>query len=238
MQVVNESKVLARFSNGHPQQIELVCPHCLREATFSPVAWHQHARLLAVAEAACPRCSGDVVFLLKFDRHDDQAPPILYIDPPASGRELVAGVDHLRTLSAPLGRTYESAVKLFNHAEWGASAITMRHFLDGLAKRLLAVDKRELPLTRQLDALVKDVDLAKPLQNIAQLLAPNGAIGHRFEDEATIDREVAAQLIELTEGLVSYLVVLPAMLAQTKASIDSTPVPLRREDVVEMRSRG
>ena len=86
MQVVHESKVLARFSNGHPQQIELVCPHCLREATFAPVAWHQHARLLAVAEATCPRCAGDVMFLLKFDRHDEAASPVLYIDPPASGR--------------------------------------------------------------------------------------------------------------------------------------------------------
>ena len=238
MQVVHESKVLARFSNGHPQQIELVCPHCLREATFAPVAWHQHARLLAVAEATCPRCAGDVMFLLKFDRHDEAASPVLYIDPPASGRELVAGVEHLRTLSAPLGRSYESAIKLYNHAEWAAAAITMRHFLDGLGKRLLASDKRELPLTRQLEALAKDVDLARPLQNVAQLLAPNGAIGHRFEDEATIDQEVAAQLIELTEGLVSYLVVLPAMLADIKARIGSAPVPMRRDDVVEMRPRG
>ena len=138
MQVVHESKVLARFSNGHPQQIELVCPHCLREATFAPVAWHQHARLLAVAEATCPRCAGDVMFLLKFDRHDEAVSPVLYIDPPASGRELVAGVEHLRTLSGPLGRSYESAIKLYNHAEWAAAAITMRHFLDGLGKRLLA----------------------------------------------------------------------------------------------------
>lgn len=238
MQVVHESKVMARFSNGHPQQIELVCSHCLRESTFNIIAWHQHARLLAVADAECPRCEGEVMFLLKFDRHDDEAPPILYIDPPASGRELVVGVEQLRTLSAPLGRTYESAIKLFNHAEWGASAITMRHFLDGLARRLLGPDLREQPLTRQLDALAKELDLARPLQNIAQLLAPNGAIGHRFEDEASIDREVATQLIELTEGLISYLVVLPAMLAETKARIDRTPVPLRRDEVVEIRSRG
>ena len=149
-----------------------------------------------------------------------------------------AGVEHLRTLSAPLGRSYESAIKLYNHAEWAAAAITMRHFLDGLGKRLLASDKREMPLTRQLEALAKDVDLARPLQNVAQLLAPNGAIGHRFEDEATIDQEVAAQLIELTEGLVSYLVVLPAMLADIKARIGSAPVPMRRDDVVEMRPRG
>jgi len=129
-------------------------------------------------------------------------------------------------LSGPLGRSYESALKLYNRAEWGPAALTVRHLLEGLAARLLGDDKRELPLARQLEALPKDIDLARPLQDIAQLMASNGAFGRHFDDESAIDKVTAEQLLELAEQLISYLVVLPGTMAELKSRIATAPVPL------------
>ena len=229
MQVVDVSKVRSRFSiAGHPQVIELICPHCLKEATFTIKAWSEHAGQVAATDVPCPRCSVGVLFLELLDHRDSHGESTLYVHPDPIGRESIAGVEHLRTLSAPLARSYDSALKLFNHGEWGPAALTVRHLLEGLATRLLGDTQRDLPLTRQIEALPRDVDLARPLQDIAPLLAPGGAFGRQFDDETGIDQVTAGQLLELAEQLISYLVVLPGTLAELKSRIATAPVPLRR----------
>ena len=142
------------------------------------------------------------------------------------------GLAHLQALSGPLARSYDSALKLYNHAEWGSTALTVRHLLEGLAARLLPADKRDLPLPRQLEDLPEEVDLARPLQDIAHLLAPDGAFGRQFEDETSIDKATAEHLIELAEQLIQYLVVLPGELTELKSRIATAPVPLRRSSSV------
>ena len=72
------------------------------------------------------------------------------------------------------------------------------------------------------------MDLARPLQDIAQLLAPGGTFGRQFEDEATIDKVTADLLLELAEQLISYLVVLPGTMTDLKGRIATAPVPIRR----------
>jgi hypothetical protein len=131
-------------------------------------------------------------------------------------------------LSGPLARSYDSALKLYNHAEWGATALTVRHLLEGLAARLLPADKRELPLTRQLEALPRELDLSRPLQGIAELMAPDGAFGRHYDDETAIDKVTAEHLLELAEQLIQYLVVMPGEMAGLKSRIATAPVPLRR----------
>jgi len=103
----------------------------------------------------------------------------------------------------------------------------VRHLLEGLSARLLSDDKRELSLSRQLESLAQ-LDLAKPLQDVAGLLAPDGSFGREFYDEASIDQATAEQLLELAEHLVTYLVVLPGAMAELKSRIATAPVPLRR----------
>ena len=228
MQVVDDSKVQSRFSiGGHPQAIDLICPHCLKEATFTAKVWSEHAGQAAVTEIPCPRCNIGVLFLQLIDHRDSHGESTLYVHPDPIGRGGMPGVEHLRSLSAPLARSYDSALKLYNHGEWGSAALTVRHLLEGLASRLLG-DEREQPLTRQIEALPKDVDLTKPLQDIAPLLAPGGTFGRQFDDETGIDQVIAEQLLDLAEQLISYLVVLPGTMAELKSRIATAPVPLRR----------
>jgi hypothetical protein len=234
MQLIPDSNVQSRFSNGFPRTIELICPHCARDATFEARYWQEHGQQLAAADADCSRCEGNALFVQLLDGNDHAKAGGLYTYPQSGGREVMAGASYLHALSGPLGRSYESALKLYNRAEWGPAALTVRHLLEGLAARLLGEDKRELPLTRQLEALPTDVDLARPLQDIAPLLAPNGAFGRHFDDEVAIDKVTAEQLLDLAEQLVSYLVVLPGSMAELKSRIATAPVqlPLRRNNSV------
>ncbi|MDR0183667.1 hypothetical protein [Lysobacter arvi] len=228
MQLVHDALVQSRFSNTFPRTVEMLCPHCLKEAVFEARPWQEHGRQLAASELECTRCEHTVLFVQLLDEDGTNKSGGLYCHPGFGGREPMAGVEHLHAMSAPLARSYESALKLYNHAEWGASSLIVRHLLGGLTARMLADEKAELSLTRKLEALPHDVDLSRPLQDIAQLLAPSGTFGRQFEDEATIDKANAELLLELAEQLITYLVVLPGTMADLKARIATAPVPLRR----------
>jgi hypothetical protein len=228
MHLIPDSSIQARFANGFPRAIELICPHCYEKTMFEARPWQEHGRQIVATEMTCMRCDFEVLLVQLLDELGGCKPASLYTHPAPGERQAMPGVAHLQALSGPLARSYDSALKLFNHAEWGPAALTVRHLLEGLAGRLLAVEKRELPLPRQLDALPKDIDLAKPLQDIAQLMAPDGAFGRHFDDEMAIDRVTAEHLLELAEQLIQYLVVLPGELAGLKSRIATAPVPLRR----------
>ncbi|GAB1408607.1 hypothetical protein MASR1M8_25260 [Thermomonas brevis] len=229
MQIVDAAKVQSRFSlGGHPQVIEMLCPHCLKEATFTVKSWSQHAGRVAATETPCPRCGVEVLFLNMVDHRDAPGRPTLYAHPDPVGRHQMDGVDFLRHLSAPLGRTYDSALKHYNNGDWGTTALTVRHLLEGLATRLLTDAHAGDPLAAQLETLTERLNLAAPLEDIAQMLEPQGIFGRQFADETCIDQNTAQQLLELAEQMVAYLVVLPGTMSELKSRIGSAPVPLRR----------
>ncbi|MDQ3160732.1 MAG: hypothetical protein M3Q51_06870 [Pseudomonadota bacterium] len=229
MQRVDVTKVRSRFSlAGHPQVIEMLCPHCLRDAKFSIKNWSQHAGRVAATETPCPRCGIGVLFLNMVDHRDSPGEPILYAHPDPVGRNRMDGAEYLGELSAPLGRTYDSALKHYNNGDWGTTALTIRHLLEGLATRLLTDAHRDQPLPTQLQTLSERVNLAEPLEDIAEMLSPSGIFGRQFNDETAIDQNTAQHLLELAEQMVAYLVVLPGSMADLKSRIGSAPVQLRR----------
>ena len=228
MHPIPDTSVQARFANGFARSVELICPRCNTKAVFDARPWQEHGRQVVATEMSCIRCENEVLLVQLLDDSGNCKPASLFTYPAPGGRHTMPGTEHLHALSGPLARSYESALKLYNHADWGPAALTVRHLLEGLCGRLLAVDKRELPLPRQLEALPKDLDLARPLQDIAQLMAPDGAFGRHFDDEAAIDKVTAEHLLELAEQLIQYLVVLPGELAELKSRIATAPVPLRR----------
>jgi hypothetical protein len=228
MQIVDVENVRSRFSlGGHPQVIEMICPHCLRSATFTIKNWSEHAGQVAASATPCPRCAIDVLFLNLLDRREP-GKSTLYAHPDPVGRTVIEGAEYLRDLSAPLARTYNSAIKHYNQGEWGTTALTVRHLLEGLATRLLTDTHSGAPLSAQLEMLTKGVDLSAPLHDIADLLAPDGVFGRQFQDETAIDQATADQLLQLAEQLVTYLVVLPGTMTELKSRIATKPVPLRR----------
>ena len=228
MHPISDGSVQARFANGFPRTVELICPHCHQQAIFEAQPWQEHGGRLVATQIGCLRCEEEMLLVQLVDQDGNCRTDALYTDPAPGGRDAMDGVEHLHALSAPLARSYASAMKLYNHAEWGPSALTIHHLFEGLAARLLGPDKRDLPLGRQLEALPREIDLARPLQDIAELMAHDGAFGRHFDDEAAIDKVTAEHLMDLTEQLIQYLVVLPGEMADLKRRIATAPVPLRR----------
>lgn len=228
MHLIPDSSVQARFANGFARSVEMICPRCHTKSIFEARAWQEHGRQIVATEMTCTRCEFEGVLVQLVDESGTCRTGGLYTHPAPGGREAMPGLVHLQDLSGPLSRSYESAMKLYNHAEWGSSALTVRHLLEGLCARLLGPDKRDLALPRQLEALPRDLDLAKPLQDIAHLMAPDGVFDRQFDDEAAIDKVTAEHLLELAEQLIQYLVVLPGEMADLKSRIATAPVPLRR----------
>lgn len=229
MQVVDANLVRSRFSlGGHPQVVEMICPHCLREATFNIRRWTEHAGRIAATETPCPRCNIDVLFMNLMSTVDSPGETTLYAHPDPVGRTPMEGTHFLESLSAPLGRTYDMALKHYNQGDWGSAALLVRHLLEGLATRLLTDTYPDAPLPRQLETLTQGVDLHAPLEDIAEMLAPEGVFGKQLQDPTSIGQNAAEQMLELTEQLLSYMVVLPGAMAELKDRIATAPVPLRR----------
>ncbi|HEU4813103.1 MAG TPA: hypothetical protein VFS99_02610, partial [Xanthomonadaceae bacterium] len=148
MKIVESSKVQSRFSlAGHPQVVELLCPHCLKEVTFNIKAWTQHAGRVAAAESPCPRCNREVLFLNLQDTRDAPGEPTLFMHPDPVGRNRMDGAEYLRSFSAPLDRTYDTVLKHYNAGDWGTAALTTRYLLEGLATRLLTDTHEGVALT-------------------------------------------------------------------------------------------
>ena len=228
MKIVDPAKVQSRFSlAGHPQVVAMLCPHCLKETTYTIKAWTQHAGRVAAAETPCPRCNREVLFL-KGAPGDALYAVRLYMHPDPVGRNRMDGADYLRAFSAPLDRTYDTVLKHYNNGDWGTAALTTRYLLEGLATRLMTDTHEGVPLTSQLEILSKGVELSAPLDDIADMLGPDGVFGRQFTDATTIDQDTAQHLLELTEQLIAYLVVMPGTMADLKARIASAPVPIRR----------
>ena len=232
MHPIPDNSVQARFANGFARSVELICARCNEKALFEASPWQEHGRQIVATEMTCTRCEFEALLVQLLDEFGNRKVASLFTYPAPGGRDSMPGVRHLQALSGPLARSYDSALKLYNHAEWGPTALTVRHLLEGLCARLLSAEKRELPFMRQLEALPGDLDLAKPLEDIAQLMAPEGAFGRHYDDETAIDKVTAEHMLELTEQLLQYLVVLPGELAELKRSIATAPVPLRRGNSV------
>lgn len=228
MQLVEDRFVQTRFSNAFPRTVELLCPHCDRPAILEARNWQEHGHQVAASELSCSRCEGTVLFLQLLHPDGTHRLDGLYCHPGPGGREPMSGHAYLQAMSGPLARTYDSALKLYNHAEWGASALMVRHLIAGLTVQLLGDALRDQSLSQRLDALPHQVDLARPLQDIAELMAPSGTFGRQFEDEAAIDKMTVDLMLELAEQLMAYLVVMPGTMDDLKRRIATAPVPLRR----------
>src|SRR3546814_6953114 len=102
----------------------------------------------------------------------------------------------------------------YNQGDWGSAALLVRHLLEGLATRLLTDTYPEAPLPRQLETLTKGVDLHAPLEDIADMLAPEGGFGKQLPEPTSIGQNAAEQMLERTEQLLSYMVGLPGAMAE------------------------
>lgn len=230
MRHIDDGHVQTRYSSGLPRVLELLCPYCLQLASFETRPWQEHGQRVAAAEARCTRCEESLQLIQFTETNGVRKEQSLYAHPGPASREAMPGVDHLRTLSPALGRSYDTALKLYNRGDWAPAALTVRHLLQELLATLLSEDKEPKTLPELLHALPEGVDLTRPLGDSVEMLLGNKALGHEFDEEGGVGETSVRQLVDLVELLLDYLVVTPGKSAGLKRGVENAPVPLRRSD--------
>lgn len=228
MRHIDDANVQTRYSSGLARAIELMCPQCLKINSFEMRPWQEHGQKIAAAEAQCGRCDQILQLVQLLGPNGQPQEQALFAHPAPASREPMSGIEHLQRLSPALGRTYASAMHLYNRGDWAPAVLTIRHLLQGLAVQLVPQDKHELPLSQLLQQLARDVDLSRPLEQVVSLLTENKSLGHEFDEEDGVGQANAVQLVELMEQLINYLVVAPGIMAEIKRRDEHAPVPLRR----------
>ena len=197
--------------NYYPGAISSHCPHCAAMVSYSFSHWHKALHGLAVGKTHCPSCSENVRFILLDYEPTAQAfdeDTSLWIYPPLSVQQGLVDIQMVEELDDKLISAYESTINVFNSGEWNATAILIRRFLDGINKATLGADYVDEDLDKQLQAVIKNKDLSRPITKMAETVS-NGMAKKFFNLEVESTKACSSLMIEFTELLVEYLYIIP-----------------------------
>jgi hypothetical protein len=123
----------------------------------------------------------------------------------------MAGLDKV---PAPIARAYVSALNVFNAREWNGTAMLAGRALEGLVKMQMPEGKKNLPLSKMLEELAKEIDLSQTLNTLTDGLRKGRNLGAHFDLEKQADEEVGRMMVEFLEYFLEYLYVLPGEVQQ------------------------
>ncbi|HBS27279.1 MAG TPA: hypothetical protein DD827_09190 [Gammaproteobacteria bacterium] len=132
----------------------------------------------------------------------------LWIYPPLTVQQGLVDIQMVEELDDKLISAYQSTINVFNSGEWNATAILIRRFLDGINKATLGADYVDEDLDKQLQAVIKNKDLSRPITKMAETVS-NGMAKKCFNLEVESTKESSSLMIEFTELLVEYLYIIP-----------------------------
>jgi hypothetical protein len=143
----------------------------------------------------------------------------LFIFPANPVRQPLKGIDESAELSEGLKRAYLSALSVYNHRDWSATAVSCRRVLEGLTKSLLPQELHDLPLASQIEQLPERADLARPILTLARSLKEGGNLGAHFDLDREPNEHVARLMVDLLDDLIEYLFVLPRRIEELNQRI-------------------
>ncbi len=197
--------------NYYPGAISSHCPHCAAMVSYSFSHWHKALHGLAVGKTNCPSCSENVRFILLDYEPTAQAfdeDTSLWIYPPLTVNQGLLDIKKVEELDEKLIGAYQSTINVFNSGEWNATGILIRRFLDGMNKATLGSDYVDEDLDKQLQAMIKNRDLSRPITKMAETVS-NGLAKKFFNLEIESTKECASLMVDFTELLVEYLYIIP-----------------------------
>jgi hypothetical protein len=71
------------------------------------------------------------------------------------------------------------------------------------------VEKRDAPLAKLIEEVVKTTDLSKPLTLLSHAVRQGGNLGAHFDEVNEPNADASYQMVKLVEYLISYLYILP-----------------------------
>ena len=217
-----------------PTSVSSICPYCDALTTFALVAGAVDQSNQAMdLHGACPKCKKGVSFFAigcaRCDR--DENPDIkcasLWMHPiPHKKREINSAFD---ILPARAFSDYKASIQCFNSGIWTATVTQCGRILEAVAIDKIPDWNSDKNLYQSLEDLKKKltdtgyVDLFNPILELANALrlGRNKSAHFAVKDP---DREVATEILNLTERLIDYFYVIPTKSQKLNAKIQALGV--------------
>jgi hypothetical protein len=222
MRRILPGSILSYNQYGHlkvPKAVKCECPECGKTTAFILKVNYQSNRVGLFSQGNCPVCrtTSQFVIMLKdyFDGTNEQADVFIY-----DQRQPLHQIEKNTHIPGDLIRAYRSALNVHQSKDPSATAVMSKRVLESVLKSFLGEDTKGLPMSERWEELPTSIDLTKPISALSHLIHPESHFQQMLELERDLDDEMAELLMDLLNGLIEYLYVLPARLELTHGRIE------------------
>jgi hypothetical protein len=210
-------------SHHIPIAINISCPHCKDKVTFTIQVINSSSikNLLSFAlHADCPSCNAKTRFFLvnpaKSEDNEDNHGGIYMYPPPSFKTEMIDS----DKIPGKLQKAYSETLKTYNANLLPSAAVNTRRVLEGICKLNLKKEDHT-NLAQMLTKLPDNINLSETLKKLLDTIKDHGNIGAHFdlEVEDEISNEDAEMAIQLLEGLLELVYILPGRVAELKQKV-------------------
>jgi hypothetical protein len=224
MRRINPGSVISYIRYGNikiPKSIQCECPGCRKLNEFMLNANYQNRKNNLVTECSCPACKNAAVFIImtKDIAEDQDEHADTYIYDLQASKHPINQIENLPNIPKDLIRAYRSAINVHQSRENSATAVMSKRVIESILKHFLGEKSKGQPLSEQLKILPNQVELAKPINSLSNLLAPDSSLSRMLELDTEMDYETTSLLMDLLENLIEYLFVLPGKMEVTHDKI-------------------
>jgi hypothetical protein len=204
-----------------PKSIKTFCPQCGKSGEFMLKAnFYQVKKTGVFAEANCSECKKQSEFIIMLIDATENKEAEVYIYDPSASSDSMNRIERNKNIPKDLVRSYRSALNVSQVQDNAATAVMSKRVLESILKNFIGEKIKGLSISEQFDQLPKYVDLTQPLQALSHLVHPDSPFNKVLELEKDIDDEMAELIMELLEGLIEYLFVLPEKIESVHDRID------------------
>jgi hypothetical protein len=224
MQLISRTSVRTWGMTGrhrYAASISAICPNpeCSARVVFTAAdVFDDGGHGAVVCNAACPACT-EITRFWTVRPKAGAAPAEEYEIFMYPSAKRIYRSDGAAEIPPQLQRAFASTIDSFNSSNYTATAVGARRTLEGIFQYLLPENERNKPLARLIEAATGSVDLAAPLKSLSHAIRGGGNLGAHFDPDKEPDENMARQMLELLDYLISYLYVLPKKITDLESNL-------------------
>lgn len=222
MRRILPGSIITYSQYGHlkiPKGVKSECPKCGKTTAFILRTNYHSNKIGLFSQGSCPICKSQASFVIMlkdyFDHPNEQADVYIYDE-----RQPLHQIENYTEIPGDLIRAYRSALNVHQSKDPSATAVMSKRVLESVLKNFLGEDTKGLPLVEQWKKLPNHIDLTRPIIALSHLVDPKSHFQQMLELERDLDEEMAELLMDLLDGLIEYLFVLPAKIEVTHGRIE------------------
>jgi hypothetical protein len=209
--------ILSYSQYGHlkiPKEVKSKCPECSKIARFTLKADCHANKIGMFSKGNCPECKTAASFVIMMphliEPAHDQVKVYIY-----DHKMPFAQVENDANIPGDLIRVYRSALNAHQLQDPSATAVLTKRVLESVTKGFLGEKAKGQTLSTQVESLPKHLDLTRPLVTLSQLIQPESQFHQILELDRDLDDDMARLMLELLDGIIEYLYILPSKIEMT-----------------------